>query len=138
MDNTPMAKRVRSAYKQPYDPTALVKRLTELMVKNNESYRETALRSGRDHQAVRRILSGQRPNMVTCILIAEHYGLNPNEFLALAGMPNLKVFDIQTESTKKLPVEAVDVAKAVARIQGPKKRKEVAQAILTMVNHYFE
>lgn len=138
MDNTPIAKRVRTAYEQPYDPAQLVKRLTELMVKHNESYRETALRSGLDHQGVRRILSGQRPKMVSCILLAEHYGLNPNEFLSLAGLPKLKVFDIQTETTKNLPVEAVEVAKAVSRIQSPKKRKEVAQAILTMVNHYFE
>ncbi len=138
MEETAIAPRVRYAREKSYDPTALVERLLELLKKNNESYREAALKCGMDHQAVRRILSGQRPSMVTCILMADHFGLNPNEFLLLADLPTLKVFDIQTESTESLPVEAVDVAKAVAKIENPKQRKEVAQAILTLVNKYFE
>jgi transcriptional regulator with XRE-family HTH domain len=138
MPDTAIARRVRRALEKPYDPTALVNRLLELLKQHNESYREAALRCGMDHQAVRRILSGQRPSMVTCILMADHFGLNPNEFLLLAGLPTLKVFDIHTESTEALPVEAVEVAKAVAKIQNPKQRKEVSQAILTLLTQYFD
>ena len=138
MEETAIARRVQRSREQPYDPTALVNRLLELLKKHNESYREAALKCGLDHQAVRRILSGQRPSMVSCILMADHFGLNPNEFLSLAGLPTLKVFDIQTEGTEALPLEAVDVAKAIAKIENPKQRKEVSQAILTLVTKYFE
>jgi transcriptional regulator with XRE-family HTH domain len=138
MQDTAIAQRMRQSLKKPYDPTALVGRLLELLKQHNESYREAALKGGMDHQAVRRILSGQRPSLVTCILMADHFGLNPNEFLLLAGLPTLNVFDIQTESTEALPIEAVDVAKAVAKIQNPKQRKEVSQAILTLLTQYFD
>jgi hypothetical protein len=44
-------------------------------------YREASLKAGLDHQAIRRVLDGQRPNMTACILLGNHFGVNPNEFL---------------------------------------------------------
>ena len=41
-------------------------------------------------------------------------------------------------SAEDLPVEAVTVAKEIARIQNPKMRKAVSEAILTLVKQYFE
>ena len=70
--------------------------------------------------------------------MADHFGINPNELLALAGWPTLKAFDIHMESAENLPPEAVEVAKAIAQIPDPGTRKTVAEAILTLVRKYFE
>jgi hypothetical protein len=138
MAELPIAKGKRNAEQAPYDPQPMIARVRELLEKHNESYREAALDSGLDHQAVRRILAGKRPNMITCILLADHYQVNPNEFLLLGGWPTLKTFDIQTASAENLPPEAVAVAKEIARIPNPGMRKVVTEAILTLVSKYFE
>jgi transcriptional regulator with XRE-family HTH domain len=138
MQDVPIAESRRRARQKTYDPEPLRARLTELLEQNKESYREAALKSGLDHQAVRRILAGNRPQMHVCIQLADHFGINPNELLALAGWPGLKAFDLQTDSAENLPPEAVDVAKEISRIPNPGTRKTVAEAILTLVRKYFE
>lgn len=138
MDDQPIAKALRQARTAPYDPQPLINRVQELLEHNNESFREASLDAGLDHQAIRRILAGNRPQMQVCILLADHFGINPNEILQLAGWPTLRAFDIHMESAENLPSEAVDVAKEIARIPNPGTRKEVAQAILILVRKYFE
>ena len=76
--------------------------------------------------------------MHACILLADHFGVNPNEFLQLAGYPPLKVFDIETKSAERLPPEAVDVALDLARIPDPGVRKAVAEAMRTLLKQYFK
>jgi transcriptional regulator with XRE-family HTH domain len=137
-EELPIAKRKKISYERPYNPTPVVKRLKELLEKHNESYRETALACGLDHQAVRRILEGYRPSMPTCILLANHFGINPNELLDLAGQPTLKAFEIQTASAEHLPPEAVDVAIRLSKIRDPGIRKQVADAIMVLLQKYFE
>ena len=129
----------RRALQKRYDPKPLKARIEQLLIEHNESYREAALRSGLDHQAVRRILSvGQRPAVQTCILLADHFDVNPNEFLELAGHLPLKMFNVQNVTAQRLPREAVDVALDVARISNPGTRKAVASAIRTLLQRYFE
>ncbi|MEW6649709.1 MAG: helix-turn-helix transcriptional regulator [Chloroflexota bacterium] len=134
----PIAKAQREARELPYDPEPFIQRLKGLLEKHNESYREAGLDSGLDHQAIRRILAGQRPSMVNCILLADHFGVNINEFLELAGWPTLKTFEVQGIDSAKLPPEAVEVALALAKITNPGTRKEVSQAILILVKRYFD
>jgi hypothetical protein len=74
--------------------------------------------------------------MHICILLADHYGINPNEFLMLAGWPALKAFDVRSVDTENLPPEAVDIALAVAKISDPGTRKAVVEAMLTLVKKY--
>jgi len=138
MDDLPIAKAMRKARTSPYDPKPLQKRIEELLKQHNESFREASLDPGLDHQAIRRIRGGYRPQVTVCILLADHFGINPNELLALAGWPTLKAFDIHTESAENLPPEAVEVAKAIAQIPSPGTRKTVAEAILVLVRKYFE
>ena len=126
------------AQKAPYDHKPFSTRLHELLGKHNETSREAALKSGLDHQSVRRYIAGRRPNIMACILLADHLGINPNELLTLAGWPPLHVFEIHTESAEALPPEAVDVARNISRITSPALRKEVAQAIRTLLVKYFE
>jgi hypothetical protein len=138
MDDLSIAKATRRTRAIKYDPAPLKQRIDELLKQHKESFREAALSSGLDHQAIRRIRAGNRPNMPVCILLADHWGINPNELLMLAGWPTLKAFDIHTESAEHLPPEAVQVAKEIARIPNPGTRKTVAEAILVLVRKYFE
>jgi hypothetical protein len=130
----------RRLAKQPgrYDPKPFMTRILKLLEERNESYREAALASSLDHQALHRYLSGRRrPHMHACILLADHFGINPNEFLQLANYPPLKVFDLQTASAERLPPEAVDVALDLARIPDPGVRQAVAGAMRTLLKQYF-
>ena len=138
MDELPIAKAKRKARLEPYDSRPMIQRIEELLKHHNESFREASLDSGLDHQAIRRIRAGFRPQIEVCILLADHFGINPNELLQLAGWPTLKAFDIQTENAENLPPEAVSVAKEIARIPNPSTRKAVADAILVLVRKYFE
>jgi transcriptional regulator with XRE-family HTH domain len=133
----PIAKSRRETINKPYDAEQIIKRLRELLEKHNESYREASLRAGLDHQGVRRVLEGQRPSMHICILLADHFGINPNEFLTMAGWPALRVFDIRSIDSENLPPEVVEVALALAKIDNPGTRKEVVQAILTLTKKYL-
>ncbi len=138
-DRTPPPTTRRRALKKRYNPEPLRTRVEQLLTEHNESYREAALRAGLDHQAVRRILSvGQRPAVQTCILLADHFDLNPNEFLELAGHPPLKVFEVKAANAQRLPREAVDVALALANIANPHTRKAVSAAIVALLQQFFE
>ena len=136
--DVPIAKSRLQSRQTPYDPEPFKERLLELLKQRNETYREASLNSGLDHQAIRRILGGRRPAMHICILLADHFGVNHNEFLQLGGWPTLRAFDIRTASAEKLPPEAVEVAKDLARIPNPGTRKQVAEAIRTLLAKYFE
>ncbi len=138
MADLPVGRARLLSYEKKYDPNPLVERIRDLLKKHNESYREAALNSGLDHQAIRRALSGQRPSMTTCILLADHFGVNPNEILQLAGLPTLKPFEIKTASADHLPPEAVEVALRLSKIKDPGTRKEVAEAIMVLLQKYFE
>lgn len=134
----PIAKARREAIHATFDPEPLIARIKELLKKHNESYREASLRSGLDHQAIRRILSGQKPQMHICILLADHFGINPNEMLHLAGWPTLKAFDVSVVDAVHLPPEATEVALAVAKISEPGVRREVTDAMLILLKKYFD
>ena len=133
----PIAKSRREAIHSDFDPEPLVARIKDLLKKHNESYREASLRTGLDHQAIRRILSGQKPQMHVCILLADHFGVNPNEILKLAGWPTLKAFDVSVVDMVNLPPEATEVALAVAKISEPGIRREVTDAVLILLKKYF-
>ena len=107
----PIAKARREAIHATFDSEPLISRIKDLLKKHNESYREASLRSGLDHQAIRRILSGQKPQMHICILLADHFGVNPNEILRLAGWPTLKAFDVSIVDVVNLPPETNELVR---------------------------
>jgi len=135
---TSFAKSKRSAMKAEFDSKALITLLMKLLKERNESLREAALKSGLDHQALRRLLAGQRPNITTCILLADHFGISPNDILKLAGWPTMKVFDVEISSEENLPAEAIEVARDIAKIKDPMTRKAVTEAIRTLLAKYVE
>jgi transcriptional regulator with XRE-family HTH domain len=127
-------KQRQRARKKDYDPQPLVDRILELLDERNESYREASLASNLDHYAINRICKGQRPSISTCILLADHFEINPNELITLANWPKLKAFDIHTKSAEGLPPEAVDVAMDLAKIANPGTRREIAKAFRVLLN----
>lgn len=138
MTDTPLAKKRKISIKKKYDPKPFIHRIDQLMEARNLSMRETALSSGLDHQAIRRIKAGKRrPDMTYCILLANFFELNPNELLHLGGWPTLKLFDIKQVSAKNLPPEAVSVALDIAKIPDPGTRKQVAEAVKVLLKKYF-
>jgi lambda repressor-like predicted transcriptional regulator len=134
----PIARTRKSGVEKPYDHDRLSSRIHELLKKANESMRQASIRSGLDHQAVRRIITKQRPNMTTCVLLARHFDINANEILELAGWPAMEAFSLTNPDLQNLPPEAASVALDIARIKDPGTRKQVAEAIRTLLAKYFD
>ena len=134
----PLAKVRRQAKEAAYDSKPFVERIEELRNKRNLSLRQAGMQAGLDHQAFRRMIAGARPDMMYCILLADFFEVNPNELLLLAGWPRLKIFDVKSVSDENLPPEAVDVALALAKIADTGTRKQVAEAVMTLLSKYFD
>ena len=134
----PIARTRKSGVEKSYDHDQLSSRIQELLKKANESMRQASMRSGLDHQAVRRIITKQRPNMTTCVLLARHFDINANEILELAGWPAMEAFSLSNPDLQNLPPEAASVALDIARIKDPGTRKQVAEAIRTLLAKYFD
>jgi transcriptional regulator with XRE-family HTH domain len=133
-----MTQRRGTSRQEGYDPKPFIARLEQLLAERNETRREAALRAGLDHQTIRRYMNGHRPDRQSLLVLADHFEVNPNEFLQLAGYPPMKIFEVKTKSAEALPPEAVDVAMDIARIADPGTRKAVVQAIRTLLKKYFE
>ena len=127
----------RRARAKKFDPKPFVNRIDQLLAASNISMRQSGVESGLDHETIRRVKDGHRPDMTHCILLADYFDINPNEFLQLADWPTLKVFDIKRASAESLPPEAVDVALDIAKIPDPGTRKEVAKAVRVLLKKYF-
>ena len=128
-----MGKRVNYARRQKVDLSAFAERINELLAERNLSMRAAALNAGLDHQAVRRIIMGERPTVFNCILLADYFDVNPNEFLELASWPTLKIFDIAQNQAGNLPPEVIAVALDLTKLPTPEKRKKVVRAIRTLL-----
>lgn len=139
MKDKPLSKQKKDSKKKRFDPEPLITRLDQLMGEKNLSMRQVGIESGLDHQVIRRLkeVHAKRPNMTYCILLADYFGVNPNEFLQLAGWPTLEVFDIKQANADNLPPEAVDVALDIAKIPDPRTRKQVADAVRVLLKKYF-
>jgi hypothetical protein len=134
----PLAMQLRRGRRRKYDKQPLLDRIHELLAERNENYREASLRAHLDNASIQRIISGQRPSMTTCAYLADHFGVNPNEFLELAFWPRLSLFDVAKNMPEKLPNDVLEVATRLAQIDNPGTRKKVTEAIMTLLNQYFE
>jgi transcriptional regulator with XRE-family HTH domain len=137
MEEKSLAKLKRTARDKTYNPKLFLARIDRLIEEKNMSMRYVGIESGLDHQAIRRLKAGRRPDMMYCILLADFFDINPNELLQLAKWPTLKAFDIQRASAENLPPEAVDVALDIAKIPDPGTRKQVAEAVRVLLKNYF-
>jgi transcriptional regulator with XRE-family HTH domain len=139
----PFAEAMRRSKAADYDNTLFAARLKELLERRNETMREAALAANLDHEAIFRIMKGRRPNMMSAILLADHFGVNPNEFLRLTGWPTLELFDVQVDRAShadelRLSPDALEVAIAISKITDVNTRQKVVDAILALLQQYFK
>ena len=120
---------------KPYDHAALAKYLDGLRQDHNESFRRAALRSGLDLGALLRyIKKRQRPTRESCIAMADHFGVNPNEILTRAGYDPLHFFDRSLVDPQALAPEVEVVAIYLNRLSPLARRREVCQAMRALVD----
>jgi len=120
---------------KPYDRAALAEYLEGLRRNRNESFRQAALRSGLDHGALLRyIKKRQRPTRESCIALADHFGVNPNEILTRSGYDPLHFFDRSLLDPGALAPEVGEVAVYLNRLSPLSRRREVCQAVRALVD----
>lgn len=77
---------VRASRRTGYEPERFIPYVKRLLEERNETAREASLRAGLDRSALWRFIrKGTRPHRDACILLAQHFGVNPNEMLQAAG-----------------------------------------------------
>jgi transcriptional regulator with XRE-family HTH domain len=121
-----------------YNPTRLAQVLDELRQARNESYREASLRAGLDHGALRRYLcDGRRPQRQALIALADHFGVNPNELLPLAGYPPMRLFEQAAMDPGALPSDLGALVEDLQRIPDRALRRKLVEAVRGLIAGYL-
>jgi transcriptional regulator with XRE-family HTH domain len=121
-----------------YDPARLAEVLDELRQGRNESYREASLNAGLDHGALRRyIADGRRPQRQALIALADHFGVNPNELLPLAGYPPMKLFEQAAVDPDSLASDLGDLVEDLQRIPDRSQRRKLVEAVRVLLAGYL-
>jgi transcriptional regulator with XRE-family HTH domain len=119
---------------KPYDRAALADYLEELRQARNESYREASLAAGLDHGALLRYTKKRsRPTRESCITLADHFGVNPNEILTRAGYDPLQIFDRSLVDPDALAPEVEELAAFLNTLSPLARRREVCNAVRELV-----
>ncbi len=118
-----------------YDRVAFADYLRGLLEKHNQSMREASIKSGMTHGSMRRFIAEQdRPTRESCILIADHFGLNPNEVLTRAGYDPMHLFDQSLIDPDALPIEVAVLARHLSQIRPISRRRQLCQAIRDLLD----
>jgi hypothetical protein len=119
---------------KPYDRAALADYLDQQRQTHNESFREASLAAGLDHGAMLRYVKHHtRPTRESCIALADHFGVNPNEILTRAGYDPLHFFDRSLVDPAELAPEVAELARYLNRLSPLARRREVCQAVRALV-----
>jgi hypothetical protein len=120
---------------KPYDRPALADYLDGQRQAHNESFREASLAAGLDHGAMLRYVKHHtRPTRESCIALADHFGVNPNEILTRAGYDPLHFFDRSLVDPAELASEVAELALYLNRLSPLARRREVCQAVRALVD----
>jgi hypothetical protein len=121
-----------------YDSTHLAQVLDDLRQARNESYREASLNAGLDHGALRRyIVDSRRPQRQALIALADHFGINPNELLPLAGYPPMTLFQQAAVDPDSLPSDLGDLVADLQRIPDRSQRRKLVEAVRVLLAGYL-
>lgn len=122
-----------------YDPAPLIAVMEGLLVERNESYREASLRSGLDHGAVRRYMrDNKRPSRGSLLVLSDHFGLNPNDLLTLAGYRPMKMFERDAVDLAGLTPDVRQLTDDLERIGDPVLRRRLTEALRLLIAGYLE
>ncbi len=120
--------------KQVYDPEPLNTCLKALLAEHNESYREASMRSDLDHQALRRyIVLGKRPMRQSLLAMADHFGVNPNDLLVLAGYPPMKIFERAAVDPESIPSDVRPLLNDLQSIADPVLRRRLVESMRLLI-----
>ena len=112
--------------------------LGRLLKERNETMRQASLAAGLEHGAMHRyVKEKRRPTRESCIALASHYEINPNELLVLAGYDPMVYFDPSLLGTGDYPPEVKEVATLLTRIPDYTARREMCQAVREVVSLYL-
>jgi hypothetical protein len=118
-----------------YDRAAFADYLSGLLEEHNESMREASLTAGLTHGSMGRFITKrQRPTRESCIAIADHFGLNPNEVLTRAGYDPLHFFDKSLIDPEALPPEVAVLARYLSRVRPPSRRRQLCESIRELLD----
>ncbi len=118
-----------------YDRDAFAEYLNDLLKKHNESMREASLASGMTHGSMNRFINKrQRPTRESCIAMADHYRLNPNEVLTRAGYDPMHFFDRSLVDPDALPPEVAVLARYLSQIEPQSRRRQLCQMIRELLD----
>lgn len=120
------------------EPEELAAFLARLLEERNETMRHASLAAGLEHGAMHRyIKERRRPRRESCIALADHFGINPNELLVRAGYEPMAYFDPSLLGADDYPPEVKEVATLLTRIPGFTARREMCQAVREVVALYL-
>ncbi len=118
-----------------YDPNAFAAYLNDLLEASNESMRKASVAAGLDHGALSRFIGArQHPTRDSCIALADHFDLNPNEVLTRAGYLPLRFFDRSLVDPQALPPYVAELAGYLSRIRPPSRRRQLCQTLRQMLD----
>ena len=118
-----------------YDPDQFVPFVTRLLEERNETYREAAIKAGLDRSSVWRFLNrGTRPHRDACILLAQHFEVNPNEMLAVAGYEPIALFDLSLADPDEFPPEVKALAQALTEITDLALRRRTCELVQEVID----
>jgi hypothetical protein len=121
-----------SKHKQ-YDPEPMKRYLLTLLRRTGESYRRASLAAGLPNNAIAKYMRGIRPGRLTCILLASHFGVNPNDLLQLAGHDPLPIFQLP-ELENRIDPNIRELAMLLQQIEDPAIRIQVVEALKKLAN----
>jgi len=112
--------------------------LARLLEERNETMRQASLGAGLEHGAMHRYVKDKRrPRRESCLALASHFEVNPNEVLVRAGYKPMPYFDPSLLGAEDYPPEVKEVATLLTRIPGFTARREMCQAVGEVVELYL-
>lgn len=120
-----------------YDPQPLIDMLEALRAERNESYREASMFAGLDHQSMRRYcVRRQRPQRQALLALADHFEVNPNDLLTLAGYQAMELFERADADPDSLPADIRPLIEDLRQIADPMLRRRLIEAIRLLLAEY--
>jgi transcriptional regulator with XRE-family HTH domain len=121
-----------------YDATELIGVLEGLLAEHNESWREASLRAGLDHGAIGRyIRDRRRPSRGSLLVLADHFGVNPNTLLTRAGYEPMEMFERESVDPDRYSPQVRHLADDLQRIGDPVLRRRLAESLRFLIEAYL-
>lgn len=112
-----------------YDAERFRKFVEPLLDQRSESYRRASMAAGLDETAISRYFSGTQPMRDACIALADHFDINPNELLKVAGYEPLRFFDRRLVDPDALPPDVEQFVGEIMQLEDEAVRREMVDTL---------